>query len=170
MATRWNSLQDLFEHEIRELYSVESQLIEAIPKMAGNSTNEELRSGFREQLEQTKHHRDRLEQIGELYHFNPEGEDCDAMEALLGEGKKAMKSKTIPALRDAALISAGQRVEHYEISAYGTARNYAQSLGFDEAANILEQTLGEEKETDLKLNYLALDRINEAALNASLRI
>ena len=170
MATKWNSLQDLFEHEIRELYSVESQLIEAIPKMADNSANEELKSGFREQLEQTKHHRDRLERIGELYHFTPDGEECDAMEGLLEEGKKVMKSKTIPALKDAALISAGQRVEHYEISAYGTARNYAQSLGFDEASNLLEQTLGEEKETDLKLNCLALGRINEAALNASLRI
>ncbi len=167
MATKMNSLQDLFEHEIRDLYSAESQLIEAIPKMAENSTNEELRRGFEEHLEQTKHHKERLERIGEVCNFKPKGDDCDAMEGLIDEGEKIIKSKADPAIKDAALISAGQRVEHYEISAYGTARNFAEKLGFEEAARLLEQTLGEEKETDSKLNSLAVSKINDAAMHVS---
>ncbi len=108
MATKVNSLRDLFEHEIRDLYSAESQLLDAIPTMAENATNEELRQGFEEHLEQTRHHRERLEHIGEVCDFRLKGENCDAMEGLIDEGDKIVKMKADPALKDAALIAAGQ--------------------------------------------------------------
>jgi ferritin-like metal-binding protein YciE len=167
MANKFNSLQDLFEHEIQDLYSAETQLIDALPKMAKNASDDELRSGFEMHLEQTKRQRERLERIAEICNFKPKGDSCEAMEGLIEEGEDIMKSKADPAIKDAALIAAGQRVEHYEISAYGTAKNYAQKLGFDEVAQLLDQTLNEEKEADSKLNHLAVDKINDRALRVS---
>jgi ferritin-like metal-binding protein YciE len=165
MARKFKSLRDLFEHEIQDLYSAESQLIEALPKMAESASNQELKSGFQEHLEQTKRHKERLEKVAEMCDFKPKGETCEAMEGLIEEGEEIVKSKAEASIKDAALIGAGQRVEHYEIAAYGTARNYAEKLELNDCVALLEETLNEEKETDSKLNHLATEKINQEALN-----
>jgi ferritin-like metal-binding protein YciE len=163
---KFNSLQDLFEYEIRDLYSAETQLTKALPKMAKAASNEKLRAGFEEHLEQTQNHLKRLERVAELCKFDVKGSTCEAMEGLVAEGEEVIKSKAEESIKDAALVSAAQRVEHYEMAAYGTVRNFAQRLGMDECAKLLEETLNEEKETDSKLNKLAVSHINEAALSA----
>ncbi|MGK7397651.1 MAG: ferritin-like domain-containing protein [Candidatus Cyclobacteriaceae bacterium M3_2C_046] len=166
MARKFNNLRDLFEHEIKDLYSAESQLINALPKMAEAASNDQLEKGFTEHLEQTKTHKERLEKVAQICEFDPKGETCDAMEGLVEEGEEIIKSKAESAIKDAALIGAAQRVEHYEISAYGTAINYAEMLGYDEVVKILKETLEQEKETDAKLNHMAVDKINQKALSA----
>jgi ferritin-like metal-binding protein YciE len=156
-------LKELYVEELRDIYSAESQLVKALPKMAKAATSEELRSGFEEHLEQTKGHVQRLEQIFTELDEKATGKKCKGMEGLIEEGKEMIEDDDLEAeVLDAGLISAAQRVEHYEIAAYGCVRNYANILGEKEAVSLLEKTLSEEKETDEKLTALA-ENINVQA-------
>jgi len=157
-----NSLDDLYLKQLRDLYDAEQQLIKALPKMAEAAASEELRQGFEEHLEQTRGHAQRLETIFEGLGEKPKGERCKGMEGLVKEGSEALEEDLQPDTRDAAIIAAAQKVEHYEIAGYGTVRTYANLLGETEAARLLEATLDEEKETDLKLTQLA-EQINVEA-------
>ena len=158
------ALMQLFVDELKDLYNAESQLIKALPKMAKAATSDDLRAGFEHHLEQTKEHARRIEEICSELGEKPTGKKCGGMEGLIGEGKEMM-DEFEGDLLDAALISAAQRVEHYEIAAYGTVRTYAELLSQDRAVELLEETLEEEKETDQKLTELAAT-INVEAVNA----
>jgi ferritin-like metal-binding protein YciE len=157
------SLQDLFEDELKDVYSAEKQLLKALPKMAKAATSDELRSGFDEHLEQTKGHVERIERVFELIDKPARAKKCKAMEGLIEEGSELMEEKAEPEVKDAALIAAAQKVEHYEIATYGTLVTWARQLGFEEAANLLQETLDEEKDTDMKLTQMAETEINAAA-------
>ena len=148
------ALKELFIDELKDIYSAENQLIKALPKMAKAATSDDLRAGFEAHLEQTKEHARRIEEICTELGEKPTGKKCAGMEGLINEGKEMMDEFEDDVL-DAAMISAAQRVEHYEIAAYGTVRTYAELLGHDRAVELLEQTLEEEKETDQKLTDLA---------------
>jgi ferritin-like metal-binding protein YciE len=148
-------LKELYVDELKDLYSAENQLVKALPKLAKAAASEELRAGFEEHLEQTKGHVQRLEQIFEMLDESPKGKKCKGMEGLIEEGSEIMEEDFEDALLDAALIGAAQRVEHYEIAAYGTVRAFAEELGESEHASLLAESLEEEKETDEKLTELA---------------
>ncbi|MFW5762484.1 MAG: ferritin-like domain-containing protein [Cyclobacteriaceae bacterium] len=160
---KFNSFQDLFLHELKDLYSVESQLIEALPKMAEAATDPQLKHAFESHLEETKGQKERLEKVSSILDESLKGEDCDAMKGLIKEGKEAIKAKGDDDLRDAALIASAQRVEHYEIAAYGTATRFAKLVGQTEIAGLLASTLEEEKEADSKLNEIATASVNRKA-------
>src|SRR6188472_2533565 len=149
------SLQDLFVSELKDLYSAENQLLKAIPKMAKAATSKELRAGFEKHLKQTEGHVDRLTTIFEALDASPKGKKCKAMEGLIEEGSEVIEEDMDPDVKDAALIAAAQRVEHYEIAGYGCVRTYAQLLGHSKAAKLLQQTLDEEGDTDKALTKLA---------------
>ena len=157
------SLHDLYVDELRDLYSAESQLIKAIPKMAKAASSSELRDGFETHWKQTQQHAARLEQILKKLNTNPKGKKCKAMEGLLEEGKEIMEEEAEPAVMDAALIAAAQKVEHYEIASYGTVCTWADLLGQAQALRLLQQTLEEEKETDATLSQLAKETVNDQA-------
>jgi len=154
---------ELFEDQIKDLYSAEKQIVAALPKMAKNTTNPQLKAAFLKHLEETRGHVARLEQIADELDFTPRGKKCKGAEGLIEEGKEAMEEFEDETL-DAALIGAAQRVEHYEIAAYGTARAHAELLGFTKAARLLQQTLDEETRTDKKLSQLAESIVNVEAL------
>jgi ferritin-like metal-binding protein YciE len=160
------SLEDLFVHELKDLYSAEKQLVSALPKMASKSSHAELRAAFEEHLEVTRGHVQRIEKIFEQLDNSPRGEKCDGMEGLVEEAEGVMEDTEDDDVLDAALIAAAQKVEHYEISSYGTARTYAEMLGQDGAARLLQQTLDEEKEADAKLNELAKGMVNWDAMKS----
>jgi ferritin-like metal-binding protein YciE len=160
------ALKELYIDELKDIYNAENQLVKALPKMAKTANSEELRTGFEEHLEQTRGHVQRLEQIFKELGEKPSGKKCKGMEGLVAEGQEIMGEDFKDDLMDAALISAAQRVEHYEIAAYGTVRTYAELLGEDTAVQLLEQTLEEEKETDQKLTDMA-GEINVKALGES---
>ncbi len=157
------ALKELYIDELKDIYNAENQLVKALPKMAKAATSEELRTGFEEHLEQTRGHVQRLEQIFKELGEKPSGKKCKGMEGLVAEGQEMMGEDFEDDVMDAALISAAQRVEHYEIAAYGTVRTYAELLGEDTAVQLLEQTLEEEKETDQKLTDMASE-INVKAM------
>jgi ferritin-like metal-binding protein YciE len=159
---RKESLRQLYIDELKDLYSAETQMVKALPKMAKASSNAELRQGFEEHLRQTSEHVSRLEQIFEMLGEKPTGKKCLGMEGLIKEGSETMQESYADALMDAALIGAAQRVEHYEIAGYGTVRAFADLLGESEHVSLIEQTLQEEKQTDDKLTQLA-ERINSEA-------
>ncbi len=150
-----SSLKELYVEELRDIYDAENQLVKALPEMAKAATSEELRSGFDDHLEQTKEHVRRLEQVLNEMGEKAKGKKCKGMQGLVSEGKEIIDEDFEDDVRDAALISAAQRVEHYEIAAYGTVRTYAEILGEQNAVSLLEKTLEEEKETDQKLTELA---------------
>jgi ferritin-like metal-binding protein YciE len=154
------TLDDLLLHELKDLYNAEKQLIRALPKMAEAASSEKLREAFEEHLAQTKTHVERLEQVFERLGKSARGTKCDAMEGLIEEGKKMIEEDAEPPVKDAGLIASAQRVEHYEIAGYGTARTFASLLGHEEVESLLEQTLEEEKETDVRLTELAESEIN----------
>jgi ferritin-like metal-binding protein YciE len=156
------SLRELYVNELKDLYSAETQLVKALPKMAKGSFNAELRQGFEEHLRQTSEHVSRLEQIFETLGEKPSGKKCVGMEGIVKEGAETLSEDYEEALMDAAIIGAAQRVEHYEIAAYGTVKAFAELLGEDDHVSLLEQTLEEEKETDQKLTQLA-EQINPQA-------
>lgn len=159
-----NALKELYVDELRDIYSAENQLTKALPKLAKASTSDELREGFEEHLQQTKGHVQRLEQIFQGLGEKPTGKKCKGMEGLITEGDEMVKEGDLEdEALDAGIISAAQRVEHYEIAAYGSVRTYAELLGEEDAVKLLEQTLEEEKETDQKLTSLA-EKINVEAL------
>jgi ferritin-like metal-binding protein YciE len=150
-----SELKELFVDELKDIYSAETQLVKAIPKMAKAAVSAELRNGFVLHLEQTKGHVSRLEQIFDGLDEEPTGKHCNGMEGLIKEGGEAAEEDYEGDAKDAALIGAAQRVEHYEIAAYGTVRAMAEKLGEDKAVNLLSQTLQEEKDTDVKLSKVA---------------
>ncbi len=150
-----SSLKELYVEELRDIYDAETQLVKALPEMAKAATSEELRSGFEDHLEQTKEHVRRLEQVLNEMGEKAKGKKCKGMQGLVSEGKEIIDEDFEDDVRDAALISAAQRVEHYEIAAYGTVRTYAEIFGEQNAVSLLEKTLEEEKETDQKLTELA---------------
>jgi ferritin-like metal-binding protein YciE len=150
-----NRLKHLYIEELKDLYSAENQLLKALPKMAKASTSEDLRAGFEEHLSQTKEHVARLEQILKALGENPAGKKCKGMEGLIKEGAEMIQEDPAAEELDAGLISAAQRVEHYEIAGYGCVSTYAKLLGEDQAVSLLRQTLEEEKETDKKLTQLS---------------
>ena len=164
MATSKNSLRALYIDELKDIYNAEKQLTKALPKMAKAASSEDLRNGFTEHLEQTKGHIERLEQIFEALGEPASGKKCAGMEGLVEEGSEIMDEDFEGSIMDAALIAAAQRVEHYEIAAYGTVSAFAELLGESEHVSLLQQTLDEEKQTDAKLTELSKD-INTAANN-----
>lgn len=149
------TLKDLYIHELKDLYSAENQIIKALPKMAKAATNEQLAAGFKEHLEQTKEHATRLEQILKSHDETTRGPKCKGMEGVIKEGQEMIEEDAEDEVRDAGLISAAQRVEHYEMAGYGTARTYANLLGDAKGEKLLQQTLNEEGDTDKKLTQLA---------------
>jgi ferritin-like metal-binding protein YciE len=159
------TLEDLFIDELKDIYNAENQILKALPKMAKSASSEQLESAFNEHLEQTKEHVNRLEKVFDSLGVPRKGKKCEAMEGLLEEGKTIMKEHTpnTPVL-DAALISAAQKVEHYEIASYGCACTFAKLLNHEEAARLLHETLEEEKETDQKLTEIAEKSVNSEAL------
>jgi ferritin-like metal-binding protein YciE len=159
-----NSLQELYVEQLQDLYSAEQQIIKALPKIIEAAQSEELRNALNEHLEVTRTQATRIETICEELGEEAENEKCKGMEGVLKEGSDLLKEVS-DEVKDAAIIAAAQRVEHYEMAGYGTARTYAKLLGFDEAAGLLEQTLQEEKEADETLSGLA-EELNVEALNA----
>ncbi len=155
-------LKDLYIDELKDLYNAENQLVKALPKLARAAASDELRQGFEEHLEQTKGHVERLEKIFQMLDESPKGKKCKGMEGLIVEGSEVMEQDYEGSLLDAALIGAAQRVEHYEIAGYGTARSFAESLGETDHVSLLNETLEEEKETDQKLTELAKQVNTEA--------
>ncbi|WP_111307131.1 YciE/YciF ferroxidase family protein [Confluentibacter sediminis] len=158
------NLEDLFEHQLKDLYSAESQLIEALPKMVKKATDTKLKDAFESHLEETKEHKERLVNICKTLDIKPGGETCKAMEGLIKEAESFMKETTNHEVMDAGLIAEAQRVEHYEISGYGTAARYAKELGHDDIAKILKKTLDEEYSADETLDQLAEGRLNKKAI------
>jgi ferritin-like metal-binding protein YciE len=156
------TLKDLYIHELKDLYSAEKQLIKALPKMAKAATSPELADGFKTHLEETKVHAERLEKILKSHDQTTRGPKCKGMEGVVAEGAEMIEEEADDEVRDAGLIAAAQRVEHYEISGYGTARTYAELLGDEAGAKVLQQTLDEEAATDEKLTAAA-KKINVAA-------
>ena len=159
------NLRDVLIENLKDLYNAEKQLTKALPKMAKAATTPELKEAFEEHLEQTENHVTRLEEAFQELDMSAKSKRCQAMEGLIEEGKEVIeeKSDSESAAVDAALIVAAQKVEHYEISAYGSVRTFAQALGLDQLANLLQETLDEESETNEKLNHLAEEVVNPAA-------
>lgn len=163
MAKKMTSLEDLFVDQIKDLYSAEHQLMKALPKMVKAATNQDLKDGFQQHLEQTKQQSERLEQIFQHHEGTPKGKKCLGMEGIIKESEETLSEDMEAPVRDAALIANAQKAEHYEISGYGTARTYANMLGYNDIARILEQTLKEESATDEKLTRMAESHINQQA-------
>ncbi len=157
------SLHDLMVHGLKDVYSAERQLVQAMPAMAKNATSDELRAAMETHLEQTKGQVERLKQVFELLGSSAGSMKCKAMEGLIAEGKELAEEEIEPEVLDAGLIAAAQKIEHYEISTYGTLCEYANALGLDDVRALLEQTLEEEKATDLLLTGLAEGGINQLA-------
>jgi ferritin-like metal-binding protein YciE len=155
MKTKITTLRDVYIEQLKDLHSAETQLLKALPKMAAAATSPELAHGFQSHLEQTKGHVHRLEKIFRALDENPEGKTCKAMKGLIEEGAEAIKENASPSAKDALLIAAAQRVEHYEIAGYGSVKTFATLLGEETAAELLDSTLQEEVETDEKLTQVA---------------
>ena len=158
------TLKDLYLHELKDLFSAEQQLVKALPKMAKAASNKELAGGFQTHLEQTKEHAQRLQQILTSHKATTRGPKCKGMEGVVAEGAEMIEEEADDEVKDAGLISAAQRVEHYEMAGYGTALAYAELLGDQEGAKLLQTTLEEERQTDQKLSKLAKSAINVAAV------
>jgi ferritin-like metal-binding protein YciE len=158
------TMHDMFIDELRDIFHAENQLIKALPKMAKAATNPQLKQGFETHLEETRRQVERLEQVFDELDTRKRGQRCEAMEGLIEEGKELIETIQTPEVLDVALIIAAQKVEHYEIAAYGSLHALAQTMGLTKVADLLEQTLNEEKATDQKLNELALRDINRIAL------
>jgi ferritin-like metal-binding protein YciE len=158
-----NSLQDLFVHELKDLYSAEQQILSALPKMAAATEHQELRTAFEDHERMTKDQVRRLDMIADDLGVDIKGHKCKGIEGIIKEGEELLKSKAEPNVLDAGLIGSAQRVEHYEIAGYGTARTFARRLGHDRAAELLQQTLDEEGRTDQRLSQIAESMINPDA-------
>jgi ferritin-like metal-binding protein YciE len=156
------NLQDLFQHEILDLLSAETQLVSALPKMAEKASDKELKNAFKSHLEETKKQKERLEKVVSTLNLNGSN-TCEAMKGLIKEGKEIMDADVDADTMDAALIAAAQRVEHYEIAGYGTVCTYAKMLGHEDAHKLLNETLQEEKKADQKLTKIAEDHVNRRA-------
>jgi ferritin-like metal-binding protein YciE len=159
-----DNLQDLLLHEVKDLYNVEKTLIRALEKMSKKATNEDLKQAFLEHRDQTETHVERLEQVFAELDRKPSSQKCKGIAGIVEEAEEIMKEIEDTEVLDAALITAAQRAEHYEMAAYGGARTYAQMLGLDAAAELLQTTLDEEGDADKKLTEIALARVNEEAM------
>jgi ferritin-like metal-binding protein YciE len=162
-----STLDELFLDEIQDLYDAEKQLTKALPKMAKAASSDELRQAFEDHLDQTRGHVERLERVFDALGEKTKGKKCEAMAGMVKEGEEIASNTEQTAVRDAGLIAGAQKVEHYEIAGYGSARTHAQLLGHDRIVSLLEQTLGEEKEADAKLNELAQTTVNEHAASVA---
>jgi ferritin-like metal-binding protein YciE len=162
-SMKLNTLEDLYVHGLKDLFSAEQQIIKALPKMAKAARSKELVAGFQEHLEQTKGHAQRLEQILSSRKQSTRGPKCKGMEGVIAEGAEMIAEEADVEVKDAGLIASAQRVEHYEMAGYGTARTYAELLGDKEGAQLLALTLEEERQTDQKLSELAKSTVNVAA-------
>jgi ferritin-like metal-binding protein YciE len=160
------TLAKLLEDQLKDLYSAENQLVKALPKMAKKSSDKSLKGAFASHLEETKHHVERLDQIGQALDIKLSGKKCKAMEGLVEEGSEVLEAEGPGPIIDSALIAAAQRVEHYEISAYGTARTLAEHLGHADVVELLQETLEEESAADEKLTSISEDEILPAAASA----
>lgn len=161
-----DSLQDLFLDALRDTLSAEKQLLKALPKMAAASSAPDLRKGFEKHLKETEKQVERLKQVFESIDETPRAKTCKAMEGLVAEGAEIIEEDADPEVKDAALIAAAQKVEHYEIAAYGTLATWAKLLNYKKALRLLVQTLEEEKATDEKLTELAETMVNESAASS----
>jgi ferritin-like metal-binding protein YciE len=161
------SVNDLLLDELRDIYHAEKQLVKALPKMAKKAKSDKLRQAFEHHLEETKGQVERLDQVFQQLDARSSGKRCEAMEGLIEEAKEMMDDVTTPEVLDAAMITAAQKVEHYEIASYGSVCALAEALGHKDAARLLEETLNEEKAADQKLNQIALSGVNQAALQAA---
>lgn len=160
-------LTDILQHEIQVLYDAEKMIITALPHMAEKATDPELKAAFMQHLEESKRHKERLEQVCEMLKIKPDGDSSTGMKGLIAEGEKVMHKDHTPEALDAVLICAAQKIEHYEISGYGTAAHLALGLALDEVHSLLKKTLDEEQATDTKLNNLAKSNINRKAAQVS---
>jgi ferritin-like metal-binding protein YciE len=166
MATKLKSLDDLLVHELQDIYHAEGQVTKALPKMIKTASHPELQAAFEEHLEQTEGQIERLEQVFKLLGMPAKGKKCEGMAGLIEEGNKMMSENADPAVMDAALIAAAQKVEHYEIASYGCVCTYAELLGYEQVHDLLGQNLEEEEMTDEKLTALAESVINLEAEEA----
>jgi len=166
-STEFNNFEDLFREQIEDLYDAEQRLTEALPKMAEAANSRQLKQAFQDHLTETQGHVSRLEQIFREINTDPKRATCQAMKGLVAEGEEMIKAKGDPDIKDAALIAAAQRVEHYEISGYGSARAFARRLGLTQAVSLLQQTLDEEKAADEKLNTIAESSVNAQAAGSA---
>ena len=164
MANQLTTLEDLLHEQLRDLYSAETQLVQILPELAETAKDAKLKKAFQTHLKETEQQVARLEQIGQQLEIKLTGHTCKAMQGLLKEGREMIAEDATDQVKDAGLIAAAQRVEHYEIAGYGTAAYFAESIGLDEAAALLRETLAEEQNTDTKLNDLAKSTINKKAL------
>ena len=162
----FNSLDDLFLDQLQDLYDAEKRLQKALPKMADAAANQELKSAFESHLKETESQTSRLEDIFQGLNQEPKRETCDAMKGLIKEAEEMVDAEGDEAVKDAALISAAQRIEHYEMAGYGSARSFARRLGHEQAAEMLQETLNEEGQADHKLTELAEQTVNAEAVNA----
>lgn len=159
-----DSMSDLYLAELRDMYNGEKQLVKALPKMAKAAATEELRAAIEEHFQQTQNHVSRLETIFKSLDQKPGGETCEAMQGLVTEGEEVLKADGEDAVRDAGLIMAAQKVEHYEMATYGSLREFAHLLNREQDVDLLQQTLDEEKMADKKLNDIAEQVVNRKAL------
>jgi len=162
------TMENLFLDEIRDLYDAEKQLTKALPKMAKAASSQELKKALEDHLQETQGQVERLEQVFEMLEQKATGKKCAAMAGLIKEGQEVVASTSDSAVRDAGIIAAAQKVEHYEISGYGSARTFAQLLRHEDVASLLEETLNEEKMADRKLNEIAESQVNEEATDESM--
>ena len=165
-SIRLDNLENVLVLQLEDLYSAEEQLIEALPKMVDAVSSHELKQAFQTHLEETRNHKKRIEQAFRLLGKEPEGETCDAMEGLISEGDDVIGLEGEPDVKDAAIIAAAQRVEHYEMAGYGCARTFARRLGHESVANLLQQTLGEEANADKILPHIGESIVNPVAARA----
>jgi len=159
-SMKLDSFETLFVDQLEDLYDAEQRLVKALPQMAGAAHSPDLKTAFQQHLRETQGHVTRLEQVFQTMGRSAKSKTCDAMKGLVSEGSEVISASGDPDVKDAALIAAAQRVEHYEIAAYGTARTFAQRMGNREAARLLQQTLDEEAATDKKLTQIAEQHIN----------
>lgn len=151
---KFESLHDLYLNELRDLYHAEKQILKALPKVIEKTKSQELQTALSNHLEETKGHVTRLEQVFRLHNEEPKAETCDGMKGILSEGEDILRHDENPAVRDAGIVAACQKVEHYEMAAYGSVRTWAEQMGHTQAAQILQQTLEEEKHADKKLTEI----------------
>lgn len=163
MSEKFNSLEELFHHELKDLYDAEQRITEALPKMAEKAHSAELKRAFENHLRQTEKHVERLESVFEHRGKQPERVKCDGIAGLIKEGSNIVDAEGDADAIDAGLIASAQKVEHYEIASYGTLRTFATQLGDQYSAELLEQTLNEEKDTDEKLTQIAESSVNPAS-------
>lgn len=165
-STTLDSLETLFVDQLQDLYDAEQRITKALPLMMGATHDPALKSAFENHLRQTENQVSRLEQVFKMMGQSAKTKTCEAMKGLVSEGNEVISAKGDPDVKDAALIAAAQRVEHYEIAGYGTARTFAQRLGRQDVAKLLQETLNEEEATDKKLTQIAESRVNLQAANA----